>query len=299
MMLCASALFGILIIAAEKLHGARHAMGHRKPSGQDQDIAVETKIRGVEPPYQIDVHATITKDNESVGLETDYDEDEDEEDFDNDTQIQFDIDHARETNESIHLHTVSASGQSNATPKNAESWKAAPANVTLPGSKHLQPLPLSVGNVWSEKATLFDDAPFLKKLLASHPEAELASITIKQNKGCVLGVQCRYRTNQAVIDAPLHNGGGVMGWYASNWPQKPDVTLVLEPGEHIDRVIVRTGEIIDRLELHTDRGQSVIAGGPGGGDKTIEMEKGSYVFGFSGHEYAGVLVRLGFHVKSA
>eukprot|EP00411_Alexandrium_monilatum_P109129 CAMPEP_0175703384 /NCGR_PEP_ID=MMETSP0097-20121207/36491_1 /TAXON_ID=311494 /ORGANISM="Alexandrium monilatum, Strain CCMP3105" /LENGTH=283 /DNA_ID=CAMNT_0017010675 /DNA_START=17 /DNA_END=868 /DNA_ORIENTATION=+ len=160
---------------------------------------------------------------------------------------------------------------------------------------HVEPLPLLQGNYWSDHSRQFDDGPLIRKLLEEDPTAELASVRLTQSEGCVMGIRCKYRTQDGVVEAEPHDEEGY-GWYASHWPRRDSVELELAPGERIVRVVARTGEIMDRLELHTDQGQCVAAGGAGGADRRVEIEQGSHVIGFSGHRNGGVLIRLGFHI---
>eukprot|EP00420_Gonyaulax_spinifera_P019685 CAMPEP_0197908264 /NCGR_PEP_ID=MMETSP1439-20131203/66533_1 /TAXON_ID=66791 /ORGANISM="Gonyaulax spinifera, Strain CCMP409" /LENGTH=266 /DNA_ID=CAMNT_0043529747 /DNA_START=44 /DNA_END=844 /DNA_ORIENTATION=+ len=161
--------------------------------------------------------------------------------------------------------------------------------------EHSEPLPLKQGNYWSDNATPFDDGEFIAKLLQEDPSAELASVQLTQSEGCVWGVSCEYRCEAGVVPSPPHDQRGY-GWYAGNWPEREAVKLELAPGERIVRVVARAGEIVDRLELHTDLGQSIAAGGEGGSARRVDIEQGAHVIGFSGHRNGGVLVRLGFHV---
>lgn len=165
--------------------------------------------------------------------------------------------------------------------------------VSRTDPEHVEPLPLARGNYWSDNATSFDDGEFLAKLLLEDPMAELASVQLAHNGECVWGILCEYRTKDGIVAAPQHNLRGY-GWYANGEEQA--VKLELAPGERIVRVMARCGEIMDRLELHTDLGQSIAAGGDGGSAVKVDIEQGTHVFGFSGHRSAGALVRLGFHI---
>mmetsp|Transcript_27923 Transcript_27923/g.59126 ORF Transcript_27923/g.59126 Transcript_27923/m.59126 type:complete len:263 (+) Transcript_27923:62-850(+) len=161
--------------------------------------------------------------------------------------------------------------------------------------EHIEPLPLLQTNYWSTAATPFDDGEFLRGLLQEDPTAELASVKLIQSEGCVKGICCKYRTQTGIVDAPAHDEQGY-GFYSDRWPESAAAVLEMEPGEHIVRVLAKTGEILDRLELHTDLGKSVIAGGDGGGAAKVDIEQGSHIFGFSGHRAGGVMVRVGFHI---
>jgi len=161
--------------------------------------------------------------------------------------------------------------------------------------RHIQPFPLLSDNYWSTAATAWDDGDFLRKLFADRPDAALASVTLTQNEGCVKGIRCIYRTSDGEVEAPRHDESWRGGYYVYHWPEVPPVTLVLEEGERINLVKARVGEILDGLELFTDRGQRVAAGGQGGNLHQVDIEEGSCVVGFSGHENC-VLVRLGFYL---
>jgi len=161
--------------------------------------------------------------------------------------------------------------------------------------EHLEPLALVEGNYWSTSATPFDDGEFLRDLLLKDPSAELAAVRLTHREGSVSGIACSYRTRDGLVDAPPHDQPGY-GWYAGRGEDAPAVTLELAPEERIVRVEARAGEVLDRLELHTDRGQSAVAGGRGGSARRVELEPGCHVFGFSGHRNGGTVVRLGFHV---
>jgi len=178
-------------------------------------------------------------------------------------------------------------------PESYETVKLLFISVVMP--RHIQPLALDSDNFWNKSAEAWDDGDFLRTLFSERSDAELASVTLTQNEGCVKGIHCTYRTAAGEVNAPRHDCPS-SGFYADNWPDVPPATLVLEEGERINRVTARTGEVLDRLEIFTDRGQSVAVGGNGGSFREVDFEEGSYVIGFSGHENSGVLVRLGFYL---
>lgn len=180
-------------------------------------------------------------------------------------------------------------------PESSETVKLLFIRVAMP--RHIQPLACDSNNFWNRSAEAWDDGDFLRRLFSERSDAELASVTLTHNEGCVKGIRCTYRTAAGEVNAPRHDcPSRYTGFYAGNWPDVPPATLVLEEGERINRVTARTGEVLDRLELFTDRGQSVAVGGDGGDFRQVDLEEGSYVIGFSGHENSGVLVRLGFYL---
>lgn len=60
--------------------------------------------------------------------------------------------------------------------------------------------------------------------------------------------------DRITLNGSVHGGGG----------GQPAGALQLRPEEYINRVVVRHGSYVDRLELYTNFGRSIVGGGAGG-----------------------------------
>ncbi len=75
-----------------------------------------------------------------------------------------------------------------------------------------------------------------------------------------------------IINGSRHGGSG----------RSLSETLTLRSGEYINRVVVRHGDFIDRLEFHTNQGSSISGGGTGCNETVLQNVRVTHTGGRAG-----------------
>ena len=135
---------------------------------------------------------------------------------------------------------------------------------------------------------LFSDQSVLETLPTE--AIRLSKVKLWDDGKLVTGIECEWDNAGAVVHGASHLSSGAS--------KDPSVTLILAQGERVSAIRVRTGSLVDSIQIDTSFGQQVSVGNPKGGEENIftdlraDRELIGFHGGLGGHIHnVGVLTR--------
>lgn len=129
----------------------------------------------------------------------------------------------------------------------------------------------------------FSDSDFLKTM----KNIQITEIHLYDDGTYACGYEIFYKTCNQIVSSGLHctvdvdNIEDSSKWVDYKGRKIKKYELKLEEDEYIDKVEIRSGAIIDRITLKSNKGKEISAGGLGGSSKTWN-KKGCKFVGFNG-----------------
>jgi hypothetical protein len=115
----------------------------------------------------------------------------------------------------------------------------------------------------------FDDQPFLFKKY----NFRLSEVKIWHDSSYIVGIQGIYEMDGTKKTPGTHSG---------TYKNAKCTSLELAPGEHITKIMIRSGGFIDSIELTTTNKRSLKVGGSGGSPTLFESPPGYQFISFAG-----------------
>ena len=125
----------------------------------------------------------------------------------------------------------------------------------------------------------FDDSEFINKM----KQVKIKEIHLYDNCSYLAGYQIFYETCNQIVTTGVHcttdveTNSDSSKWKDLNGSTIRKTTLKLDDDDYVERVSIRSGEIIDGITFYTKKGKSVSAGGNGGNLSEVSYSNKQFV----------------------